>query len=157
MDEEKALKEQFAAALLRNPNNAFRAAQDVFPGDGNLTKALVVMRDWPGDSFVIECCSNLVKTYGARKFLPTREDFARLILGEVEGCKDGELKLKMLRLFGDVMGYIEKPATTVNNNNNCQFGNRVMIVKDHGTNDDWEKRLAQQQAALTTDATAIRH
>jgi len=140
------LKTAFAEALLRNPDNAFQAGTQVFGAETN--KALFAATQWVNDDFVLHEKARLLKTSGARAFLPSKEDYAREVWKTATDPKCPiEDKRGLLSLYGDVMGYKEaaaKPTGGITVNNN-----RVMIVKDHGTDSDWERRAMQQQHALT--------
>ncbi|WP_292414149.1 hypothetical protein [Methylophaga sp.] len=59
---------------------------------------------------------------------------------------------KLGKLYADVRGFIEKPQTTINNNNNVT-NNRVMVVRENGSDEDWEAKLRKQQDNLTNAST----
>lgn len=141
-------KHAFAEAWLRHPKDPFAAARDVFGADTG--RALIVAQTWTLDVEVLAHQQRLIDEHGARSFLPTKEEFARRVLDATDALNDSVLafedKLKGYKLFAEIMGYIEKPGPTINNNPTTI--NRVMVVKDHGSNDDWERRARNQQAAL---------
>jgi len=137
-DENKAL---FAEALLRNPNNAFKAAKTVFVRDNAF--ALYASTHWPTDEFVIAKQKEFLQEGGEAKYLPSKNQVARQIHNVSEEVRDAELELKALRLYCDVRGYIEKPGTVVNNQITS-----VMLVKDHGTDNEWEDKILEQQQQL---------
>ena len=139
-DENKAL---FAEALLKNPNNAFVAAKTIFPRD--IATALYICQRWPTDEFVLRLQKKLLLEHGEERYLPSKSRIARQIHNVSEDVNDPEMELKALRLYCDVRGYIEKPGTVVNNS---QILNKIMVVKDHGTDDDWENKAIEQQQKL---------
>lgn len=49
--------------------------------------------------------------------------------------------------FAEIQGTIQKPGTVVNNNIMQQ---KVMVVKDYGTNENWEEKLRIQQQKLVS-------
>lgn len=159
---EDELKTEFARALLQTPNDAFKAARCVFGEDTGM--ALRVASTWVIDPFVIAERARLADELPAREALglPTKEAYARKLYDWIEDSENKlyipfEDKLKLVRLFGEVMGYIERPAQTTINNNNSVNHNRVMIVKDAGNNEDWERKLREHQQKLIEDASAVRH
>jgi hypothetical protein len=140
---EQELKAAFALAWLRTPGDPFKAAQTVFGAD--IGTALRVSHEWVNDPYVKDVQRQALDEHGEQEFLPSKFAFAHSILTMSEGVRDSDVKAKYLRLFGEIMGYIEKPGVVVNNNVDNR---RVMIVKDHGGDDDWEARLVNQQRTL---------
>lgn len=139
-DENKAL---FAEALLRTPNSAFKAAKTVFIKHSDNAYALYASIYWPTDDFVVAKQKEFLKEGGEAKYLPTKSQVSRQIHNVSEKVNDADLELKALRLFCDVRGFIEKPGTVINN----QISS-VMLVKDHGTDEDWEEKIVLQQQKL---------
>lgn len=155
-DPEADQKSAFALALLHH-KNPFSAALAVMADDTG--KALQIANQWKDDPFVKSEMERLIVEFGPRVALPAKEEFANKILNAADELDlDGRRKivfedrLKAYRLVAEILGYIEKPAQTTNINNTVQ-SNRVMIVKDHGNADDWEKRLKTQQKNLIDDAS----
>lgn len=142
-----ALKERFAELTLREPD-AFKVALVLFPNDTG--RALRIANEWPNDPQVKEIRQSFVDAEedGETAFLPSKADACRLAWNIARDAdKFTEDRLKALRLYGEMRGYIEKPAAvTVNNNTNVAM--RVLVVKDHGTNDEWEQKLRSQQKRL---------
>jgi len=146
-DEEKKL---FAIELLKNPSESFKCAIRVFGADTG--KALKVHNMWPIDVTVLQYQAEYIKEHGHDKTLPTKEVFARTVYDIAnEKGNDLEVRLKYFKLYGDIRGYIEKPGAINNITNNSQINNKVMIVKDHGSDDNWAKNLATQQKKLISD------
>ena len=133
----------FAEAFLRHPDNAFTAAKSVFPR--NMAYALYASQHWLHDEDVISQQKELLKTNGEATYLPSKSEVAREIHTLAGNAQEPDIKLKALQLYCNVRGYIEKPGTTINNNSVC---NKIMVVKDHGTDDDWENKLQDQQQLL---------
>src|SRR5690606_38718084 len=88
-------------------------------------------------------------------FLPTKAELAREVwrIGTNPRTSVDE-RLKALRLYADVRGYIEKyqAGTVINNTNNVLSQNRVMLVKDFGTDEEWELAVEEQQRKLIESA-----
>lgn len=147
-DNEHALKERFVREWLLC-NDPFKAALVVIPNDNG--KALRMSCEWPQDEYVLELRSEIIAEEGAEAFLPSKDELAQTIYLETQAARVFEDKLKGYRLYAEIRGFIEKPSTTVNTN--IVNDNRsVMIVKDHGSDADWERKLAQNQKALEAGA-----
>jgi hypothetical protein len=137
------LKDAFAAALLRSPDDPFTAALAVFGTDTRT--ALYVSQEWVRDLYVLQKQAELLEQFGEDEFLPSKATLARDVFNFARSTKDGKEKIAAYKLYAEVRGMIEKQTAianvTVNNN-------RVMVVKDHGTDDDWETAARIQQAKL---------
>lgn len=153
IDPDEKYKIQFARELLNYPENPFKAGLAVFGADTG--KALKACTLWVHDDFVIKEIAKLKEENPNIGDLPTKEDFARAVIKRAEALPLLEVEdyVKLARLYADVMGYIEKPQTTINTN---LITNKVMVVKDHGTDEAWERRLLEQQRSLK-DANATKH
>lgn len=152
MNEQEA-KAKFAEELLRRPRAAFEIACELF-GPMETGRALKASAEWPVDPYVLDIQAGLIEEHGERYFLPTKEQFARQVIDYADTIRTPEDRLKAYRLYAEVMGFIEKPGVVVNNNVDNR---RVMIVKDHGNDDDWERRLVNQQKQLTNAAASRTH
>jgi hypothetical protein len=148
-----ALKTKFAVALLRNPDRAFQAGCEVFGEDTG--KALYVAHNWLNDDFVAAEQRRLLKDNGARSFLPSKEDAAREVWRMATDDRTPvEDKRRFMDLFCEIMGYKERPQQSGINVNVTQ--NRVMVVNNHGSDDDWEQKARAQQHRLANgDATDV--
>lgn len=147
------LKKRFAQALIKQPDQPVVAALEVFGHNNSV--AMRVAWEWPLDPEVKEFMAEIAEANGGEKaFLPSRNDYAlsvwRLAKDETKPTSE---RLSAFRLFGDICGYIEKPnAPNVNVNVGNQ--NRVMIVRDFGTDEEWERAAeAQQQKLLSGNET----
>ena len=142
--DDKTLKDAFAAELLRTPD-PFKAACAVV-GSQDMGRALQISHEWAKDPYVIDKQAELLEQFGAKHFLPSKEDFARKVLELGDTARATEDRLKAYRLFGEIMGYIEKPTTNINNN--VMTANKVMIVREQASNEAWEAKLFEQQRNL---------
>ena len=149
-DAEQKEKAAFAAFLLKEPNEPFKAGLAVFPDDTR--KALWIATHWLNDPIVTAEVKRLKASGADLDGLPTKADLARTVweLTQVGPLED---RIKAAKLYGDIRGFIEKPnnAPVVNVNNN-----RVMVIRDQGSDSDWEAKVAKQQANLL-NAAATRH
>jgi hypothetical protein len=157
-EQESKDKVAFAAALLKYPNEPFRAALEIYPQDGQRGLALRVATEWPFDSEVLLAQKTILETKDELDFLPSKADAARAIWALANPSKDGgvwiavEERIKAMKLYCEVRGFIDKstgPAVVVNNNDN-----KVMIVKDMGTIDEWETKALLQQKQLQNVSTS---
>lgn len=153
MENESEQKAQFALELLKDPSDPFKAALRVF-GE-NTGMALLASNRWPDDPEVLAITQKAVEELGDMHFLPSKADLARLAWNLANNERvDTDNRLKAMRLYGDIRGFIEKQGTVINNN--VLTNNKVMVVKDHGTVEDWERGLLQQQNRLISDADTVR-
>jgi uncharacterized protein with NAD-binding domain and iron-sulfur cluster len=147
---EKEQKTAFAAAILKNPGDPFSAALSVIPNTG---LALQAAQKWLDDEFVKSEKIRLVLELGEKSFLPTKEDQLRDVYSMAKDEKlDADIRLKAHRLYAEMQGNIEKPAQ--GGNTTQILAQNVMIVRDHGTDDDWENNAVNQQRELIGHATA---
>lgn len=108
-----------------------------------------LQNEWINDPIVLAEKQRLLNEAGDElAFLPTKAKAARRAW-EIANSTAVETKdqLAALRLFNETLGYIEKPGMNVNTNVNVG-GNKVMIVKQHGDNTDWESGLKENQEKL---------
>jgi hypothetical protein len=139
-ENESELKSAFAYLLVKT-NDKFKAALQLVQND--IPKALWIAQHWANDVEVLQAKVSLIEAGDDMAMLPTKADLARSLWEMGHSCEHADDRIKALKLFGDVCGYIDKPApvTTVTVNQN-----KVMVVEDHGNNDDWQaKAIAQQQ------------
>jgi hypothetical protein len=148
---EETQKKAFAIALLHNPDDPFKAATAVFGND--MGSALEVYGVWTTDPIVKQFQKDYIDAHGASSVLPSREDYAREVwtIGKDERVAV-EDRLKAMRLYGDIRGFIEKPGTVINANTNVQH-NKVMVLQSKGTDEDWERKAIAQQQKLISDAS----
>lgn len=147
-DEE--LKAEYARLLLKI-SDPFKAALQLFPD--NTSRALRVANEWPNDPEVMAAQADLLDEDGELSYLPTKADFARNLWDKMQEDRIApEDYAKLGKLYADVRGFIEKPQTTINNNNNVT-NNRVMVVRENGSDEDWEAKLRKQQDNLTNAST----
>lgn len=144
--DELQLKIEFAKNYLRHNRNGFDAAFATVPTKSPGV-ALQMGRDWPKDPVVLVELERLMQGSEAKSFLPTKEKQAQDIyaIATSERVSVDE-KLKAHRLYAEMMGHIEKPVPGGNVNILTQG---VMIVKDAGSDEEWqEKALAQQRRLI---------
>lgn len=142
------LKKDFAANLLRYPDDPAKAAFNTTPDVG---AALQIAKHWPTDPVVVAEQDRLMASDGARAFLPTKEAQARDIYALANSpTTDVDNRIKAHRLYAEVMGFIEKPNAGGGIN---VLNQGVMIVREAASNEDWERKAIEQQRTLTAHAT----
>jgi len=154
VDDEARLIVRFADALLRHPQTPegrFQAALTITSDTGEALKMAHKLWDSPQ---VIEA-QKQIRTLANDEldFIGTKADFAREVLECARKSWDGDVQHKFYKLYAEVRGFISKADTNVNVQVN---NNKVMIVKDLGSNEEWERRAAEQQRKLI-DVSASRH
>lgn len=150
-DELILAKQRFAAALLKQPGEPFKAALSIGLDTG---KALRASSEWVNDEIVLKEQERLLEENenGALDFLPTKADAARLAWDMANNdAAFIEDKLKALKLYADIRGFIEKPAAV--NVDQRVTNNRVMLVKEFESDEDWEAKALEQQRKLVSEAS----
>lgn len=102
-------KRAFARAWLRQ-SDPFKAAVAIF-GPLQASKCLKVADEWPRDLQVLKIKEELLEEGGEEAFLPSKSELARRVIDTADGFIHVENKLKALRLYAEVMGFITKPET----------------------------------------------
>lgn len=141
------LKTRFAIALLNEPSSdPFKAAMSL--GDIDTPTALQLAYKWQHDPEVLaEQKRILSDKTTAQAFLPTKEQQARDVYCLANNDKiDVETRLKAHRLYAELRSFIEKPDTKINI---PIVGSNVMIITDHGSDDEWEQKASAYQKKLT--------
>lgn len=155
VNDDQRLKVAFAAALLKHPQDLegrFAAALSITSDTG---KALIMANKWVSDPVVLSEQERLTKSAdeGDLNFIGTKADFAREVLEAARNSFDGDTKHKFYKLYAETRGFILKADTNVNVQVNH---NKVMVVRDLGTDDEWERKAQKQQRELI-DVSASRH
>lgn len=107
LDQEK--KEAFVSHWLRS-NDPFDAAMAVF-GRESVGTALKASVEWPKDSFCLNLKKELLEQQGLEAFLPTKAEFAQMLLTEAKDCRFKADKHKFMELYAKTMKYVSnEPA-----------------------------------------------
>lgn len=136
------LKIKFAEGLFAN-KPAFDVATEIFDSPG---QALVMSKLWPEDPVVLTHLKELEEELGSN--LVTKDEYAKAVYLEATTTRDPDIRHKFFKLFGDIQGYLTKPQTNITANVQ-NVSNRVMIVKENGSIEEWENKLRTQQDKLT--------
>ncbi len=141
-----ALKKEFAAHLYREPGNPFAAACKVFPDDiGSACKYAV---EWIKDDEVKDEIDRLEIEGDLSDQVKDKVAAANLAWEMATNAffKSAD-RVNALRLFAEIAGHM--PEKTINKNIKSENPvNRVMLVKDFGESEQWEKDLLNQQTRL---------
>jgi len=98
----------FAKILLRMPKEPLKAALAIFADPGLALKRSI---EWAKDPVVIAEQGRLLQQIGPVESLPDKSDFARAVWElSQNGVTDDDIKIKALRLYGEIRGFIEKPV-----------------------------------------------
>lgn len=136
---EQARKRQFAEHMLRAApvtaeavqDAAFKSAMLVFGGDSGA--AYAASQAWPYDADVLAIKDELIAAHGEAYYLPipTREALAREVYLTYKEARTTQDKLASLKFYGDLQGWIEKPAVkNFTQFNNTQNNGAVFVVPE---------------------------
>ena len=141
-------QEIFAKHLCRGIQ-PFAAALAIF-GQENVGLAYQCGQEWPCDANVIRIQESLTGVNPTHNII-SKEELAAKILKATDNHFVFEDKLKGYKLYADILGYIDRGGAVVNNN--IIDNRRVMVVKDHGTPEEWERKVTAQQRRLIDVST----
>lgn len=145
-------KKAFAKAWLQL-DNPFQAALSLFPDSAGI--ALQLAHLWINDPEVKIEKERLLNDGGAeaKTVLPSKEKQALAVWALANDEKrPTEERLKAHRLYAELRSFIEKPAAAGGTN---ILNQGVMIIKDHGSDEEWERRASEQQQQLISPAKTI--
>lgn len=149
-EQENVLKDSFAAALLRMPDDPFRAAAQIFGLD--TIRCLHAAQIWVNDPYVLTKQAELLETLGEDSFMPSKLTLARRVYELAENpSTDKRERIKAYELYANIMGMIAKQSL-IGHQTNVMQNNRVMVIKDFGTDEQWEKATREQQTKLIEHA-----
>ena len=138
-------KNIFAKALLLK-GDSFEAALAAFDGDTKL--AMAHHASWEFDPEVVSERERLENEGDPMEYLPSKVEYARKVWNLVDECRTEDGKMKMLRLYGEVRGFLEKPGGSSAGGTTNITQNKVMIVNNSGDDSEWKARLKKQQEKL---------
>lgn len=141
------VKLRFAEAFVRT-RNAAKAAIEVIPSNpGEAMRQAMLL---PSDPFVIAEMERIKEDVPEASLLPSKCEIARQVLERAnQPGVDNEEYEKLIKLYCSIMGHIERPGTNVDVS--VQVA-PVMVVRDHGTDEQWAAKTAEQQRNLVFDA-----
>lgn len=151
-DAEETLKKkrEFAANFLKSPLDPYAAA---YATDPRPQYAMWITNTWQFDADVQTFMKELRDEHKTAASIPTKEEFAALLIADAQKCRNSSDRLDYYKLFGSVMGYIEKPAGTTINNNTVVDNRKVIALPPAPSVDDWEVQAEIQQMKLINGTT----
>lgn len=138
------LKKRYAEVLATMPADPFAAALQLFPGE--TAKALQTASELARDPEVLRQMDAIAQDKGEEALLPSKADLCREVWERMKKAEEERDFANLARLYGDIRGFIQRPNEANQMVNVIE--QKVMIVKDHGTNDEWEDKLKKQQHNL---------
>lgn len=136
-------KKDFAKLVIKHKGNYFNAALE-HCGEEQVSAALKLYNEYINDTD-LEAEIEKIKRVNAESELPDRLDLLNKLWAIAnDPYTKPEDSVKALKLYAEVKGYAGK-----NENANTVSIPSVLVIKDHGTNDDWETKALTQQRALT--------
>jgi len=145
---ESERKRLFAESLLKNPSQPFEIALKLFGSD--TAGALRAAQEWPGDLQVIEHQKTLIEQEGEEAFLPTKSEALRLAWAMANNkVTVSQEQLTALKLYADMRSFISKVAPPI-----AVQQNSVMVIRDHGSYEDWQAAALTQQRRIKAQVIA---
>lgn len=146
MQIDESLKPVYAGFLIEEPE-PFQAALRMFNGNENqVGMALWVAQNWQHDPVVVSEMKRLIDSGEAEESLPGKTDLLRQVWKWTTGESRMEDKLKAARLYAEMRDYLPKQGAS--QQVAVTVAPTVMVVRDFGSDADWEKQLKQQQDEL---------
>ncbi len=144
------VRKKFALELVRNNDDGFAAARIVFPT--NLGAVFWYGNNWQSDEVIAAERDRLLKQGGEDlSDEDLRNKLVRALLNIVEDASTApEDVAKAANAIGELKGLIHKPNPIFNQTVQAP---RVMVVRSHGSNEEWEAKLRKQQDDLINAAT----
>lgn len=139
----EAVAKAFARFYEDEGNNAFAACLRIW---NDTTQALKMSTILPAHPLVIEEIKNAEAN--ALNSLPTKSQFAKKLWTMIDEAANDNAKVQFMKLYADARGFIEKPVEAANTQNVTVVLPRCIEIPSHGTDLEWEERLALQQKDL---------
>jgi hypothetical protein len=153
-EEEIALKEQFAELIFKG-SAPFDAALALI---GNAGKAFRISETWTQDAQVKQFIQSFkdAEANGDTRFLPSKSEHIKWLKQLTERATqagDFAAAANFAKTLTNVLGF-EHQKAAVQVQNTTHAVTNVMVVKDHGSDADWERKAVQQQSELRRQALA---
>jgi len=144
-------KRQYGIALVQTQGDAYKAALLIFGND--IPRALCVSREWPNDPAVQGVLAAEAEN---PELFPSKLTRLWEVLAIARSVGvEAKDRLKAYDMISEMLEEKPKAPGTTINNNTLVDNRKVMVVTDHGSDDDWSEKLRRQQAALVNDARSI--
>ena len=132
-------KRDFAKAMRRYPNDAYRAACIVFPNDAALAQRISIT--WQFDPHVMA----MMDSTDVEIQLPPKDQVCLEVIELARTAIDPKDKLAAFKLYAELNGMVQKEQTNVNVN----IANKVMQVSNSGSDEQWELAALKNQRMVT--------
>lgn len=141
------LKIAFARLLFLEPGNPFECGKKIFPD--NTGYACMAAVQWKNDSVVVEEMERLAAETPIENLVATKQEAMQnaWLMANNTSINPKE-RVAALRLFAEMAEYMPE-KTSVKNVQKNEVINRVMMVKDHGEDEEWAEKVSEQQRKLT--------
>ena len=148
-------KRKFAKALLKHTDK-LEAAKVAFcpplcPKD-DLGLLLHYANYLPNDMQVLEATKEILAETDEKEFLPTRRELVARLERIADDSKDNDQVMKAVKMIADICGHVSKPGSGDTVSITQIDNSKVMVIKDHGTDEEWEVKAKAQQKKLIADA-----
>lgn len=143
---------EFAKALLRT-GDAMAAAYEVTDDTETCARLATEGKDSPVVLSIIERANGGELSLD---LLPDKATLGLRIYKETRECTNTatlEARLKGYKLYAELMGFIEKPSTVVNNNNTANFNTIKAIPQTVYEDEDALQRMIELQQRKLVDGT----
>lgn len=143
---EKLLKKLFAAAWVRNPDNAWDAAREIEQDHG---RQMYIINRWQDDADVLAEKTRLLAHFGPAAKVPDKQTFAAEVYQAGRDAKNNSEKLANFKFFAELMGYVETGrGGGVNVNVNQVLGAKIMAVPVAASETQWEAQARAHSEKL---------
>jgi len=141
----KKVKLQLAHNLLKFPDDVDKAI--IMTLGGPDIKAMTwIKENWLDSESFNNLKMKLLNKHGEEYFLPSKADVAREIYTESSKSMHLDDKIKGYELYCKLMGMIKKDAKVSVNVGDTN--NKIMLLKDHGSDEEWRKKIRDNQKKL---------
>lgn len=140
-----ALKKQFAAAWVRQPDNAFAAAREV---EQHVGMAAYIAQQWIEDEQVLAFRADIIAERGPIAKVPTKEEFAVELYTVAREAKAVGDKLRAYEFFAKVMGYVDTGRSEGGVNVNIMNAPKIMAVPLAASDEEWQVAALNHQKVL---------
>jgi len=144
-------KREFAVALLKDTTDPWQAARSVWPHDTG--RAVWCYHHWKNDPDVLAYVAAVHGAEGRIAELPTSHEYMLYLWKCAHDAPDEDTRIKYLRLYAETAGELKRPQGADVEVSVTQ--NRVMIVNNLGTDEEWEEKAKLQQQQLQRDLIKV--
>lgn len=126
----------------------YPAARQIYNNEALQGYALKISQEWEQDEYVVRHLKELKKKSNPEDELLSKTELCKNIEESIQSCYDVDAKIKLLDLYVTIRGFKTKPQESGSTTN---VQNNIMLVHSSNSDDEWEKRMQQQQARLVEE------